>query len=399
MNFDLTLTFTLPTRIFYGYSSVNMIGGEAKNLGMQKVLLVTDKGVRGAGVIAPALKSLEASGTKYEIFDDVPEDPNTQVVEKGLELLNQTGCNGVIIIGGGSPLCAGKGVALVATNGGNIRNYEGFERYKKPPLPVIAIPTTAGSGSEVSGVFLISDEQKDNHKMAVGGYYCHPNVAILDPLLLRSLPVRQFIISGIDALTHAIEATWTNHPTPLTDAIAYEAIQLIMKNLAVAAFTDDLEAESNQLFASAIAKIAFGNAKLGLVHVMAHPLESLHLSHGLAVGIPLAHIMEFNLPACEEKLARMAELIGATEPQMSLAEKAEAAVDAVKKFFRKVDFPDRLPEKIVPKSEIPRFVKAVMGLREVKFNLRKPKENDLTEIYERAYKGWRQDSLFEVLPI
>lgn len=389
MNFDDTILFTLPTRIFVGYKSASQAGAEAKKLGIEKVLLVTDKGVRKAAVTEPVIGGLEASGIKYEIFDEVPEDPNTQVVEKGLDLLQKTKCNGVIIVGGGSPLCAGKGIALVASNGGNIRDYEGFERYKKPPLPVVALPTTAGSGSEASAVFLISDEQRNGQKMAIGGYYCYPEVAILDPLLLRSLPARQFIVSGIDALAHAIEATWTNQATPLTDAIAYKAIELIMKNLAVAAYTDNLEAKREQLFASTIANIACGNAKMGLVHGLSQSLEPYHLAHGLSVGILLPYAMEYNLPACEEQLARMAEVIAVATNEMSLSEKAGAAFNAVKELFIKVDFPDRIPADVVPKAEIVNMAKTALVRRQVaQFNIRKSSESDLVELLESAYNGW-----------
>jgi alcohol dehydrogenase class IV len=389
MNFDTTFLFTMPTKIYWGYDCVNLAGGEGKKLGIEKALIVTDKGVRGAGVIAPLLKSMEGSGLAYEIFDDVPEDPDTQVVDRGAALLKQAGCNGIVIIGGGSPLCAGKGIALVVTNGGNIRDYEGLERFQRPPLPVLAIPTTAGSGSEVSSLFIISDEKRNNYKMTIGGYRCHPEVAILDPMLLRSLPARQFIASGVDALVHAIEATCTNQATPLTDAIAYEAIRLIMKKIASAAFTDDLEAKNDQLLASAMANIACGNARLGLVHAISQPLGSYHLAHGWANGILLPYVMEYNLPACEEKFAKMAEVLGIANPEMARAEKARAALQSVRDLLKSLDFPDRISEDIAPKAAIPQMAKTAMGRPQIKTNSRKAQEKDLIGIYERAYQGWR----------
>jgi alcohol dehydrogenase class IV len=389
MNFDAIFLFTLPTRIYYGYNSINLAGGEAKKCGMQKILIVTDKGVQSAGVITPLLQVLEAAGLAYDIFDDIPEDPGTQVVDKGVELLKRTGCNGVVIIGGGSPLCAGKGIALLAANGGSICDYEGIEKYKIPPLPVVAIPTTAGSGSEVSASFIISDESRNSYKMTIRGYHCHPDVAILDPLLLRTLPPHQFIISGMDALTHAIETMCTNQATFLTDTIACEAIRLIMKNIAAAAYTDNLEAKGEQLLASTIANIACGSAKLGLVHAMSQPLGSYHLAHGLANGILLPYVMEYNLPACEGKLSRMAEVMNTAKPGMNSSERAMAAVAAVKELLRKIDFPDRLPHDVVPKTEISRMARIALGRPQVKFNLRKAGEREIAAIYERAYQGWR----------
>ncbi len=389
MNFDTNFLFTLPTKVYCGYNCVHLAGEEAKKLGIGKALVVTDKGVRGARLVDILVKSLEDAGLTCEIFDDVPEDPGTQVVDKGVALLKQSGCNGVVILGGGSPLCAGKGIALVATNGGNVRDYEGVERIKEPPLPVVAIPTTAGSGSEVSSAFIISDEQRNNYKMTIVSYRCHPEVALLDPMLLRSLPARQFIASGVDALVHAIEATCTNQATPLTDAVAYEAIRLIMKNLATAAYTDDLEAKLNQLLASAMANIACGNAKLGLVHAMSQPLGVYHLAHGWANGILLPYVMAYNLPACEEKFARMAEVLEIGTPQMAQAEKAMAALTAVKELLKKVDFPDRIPEDVAPKTAIPQMAKIAMGRPQIKANSRKAHESEIIEVYKLAYQGWR----------
>jgi alcohol dehydrogenase class IV len=390
MNFDANVQFTFPTRLIYGLNTVYLVAAEAKKLGIKKLLIVTDKGINDAGVVKPLIQNLQASALPFELFDDVPVDPDTRVVEKGVTLLKEKGCDGVVIVGGGSPLCAGKGIALVAANGGNIRDYEGVDRYKTPPLPVIALPTTAGSGSEASAVFLIADEQRKNQKMPIGGYRIYPEVAILDPVLLRTLPMRQFAISGVDALTHAIEATCTSQATPLTDAIAYEAIKVIMKNLVVAAYTDDLNAKGNQLFASTFANIACGNAKLGLVHGLSQSPESYHLAHGLSVGILLPYIMEFNLPACEEKLAHMADVIEVAKPGMTPSEKARASIVAVKDLLVKLDFADRVPEDVVPRGEIPKMAKAAMGRPQVKaFNARKPTEAEVIKILEAAYTGWR----------
>jgi len=320
----------------------------------------------------------------------VPQDPGTRKVESGVKLLRATGCNIVAVVGGGSPLCAGKAIALVATNGGNIRDYEGLEKYQNPPLPVIAIPTTAGSGSEVSASFIISDEQRDNYKLTVNGYHCYPKVALLDPLLVRSLPPRQFIYSGVDALVHAIEATCTTQSTPLTDAIAYDAVRLIFNNLSRAACSGDLEAKGLQLLASTMANIACGNAKLGLVHSMSQPLGSFyHLAHGLTNGILLPYVMEYNLPAAVDKLAGMAAVLGLAGAGPGRLDQARAAIKAIKDLLDVVDFPDRIPEEKVPREDIPRLAKTAMGRSQVKLNLRKPTEGDVVEIYERAFQGWR----------
>ena len=389
LNIDIVFPFTLPTKVLYGINTLNLVGVEAKKIGASKALVVTDEGIWKVGLTTPLLKNLEQSGLQYEVFYDVPQDPGTRVVDKGVQFLKKTGCDLVIILGGGSALCAGKGIALVATNGGNIRDYEGVDKFTKSPLPVIAIPTTAGSGSEVSASFIIGDEERNNHEMAINGYRCNPEVAILDPMILRSLPSRQFIISGIDALVHAIEATCTNLATPLTDTIAYEAIKMIMNNLAKAAFSDDLEAKSNQLFDSTMANIACGNAKLGLIHAMTNPMARYHVAHGLANGILLPYVMEYNMLACAEKYARMAEVIGSAKPNMSTIEKARSAIEEIKQLFILVDFPDRLSEEIIPRMEIPGMASIAMERSQIKLNLRKPNQLEIIQIYERAFQGWR----------
>jgi alcohol dehydrogenase class IV len=389
MNFDLMGLFTIPTKVFFGYHSINVAGPEAKKLGIKKVLIVIDVGLKNAKVHDSLIKNLEGAGLPYEIFEDVPMDPGTEKVDQGVHMAKKSGCNGVIGLGGGSVLCAAKGIALVAANGGNIRDYEGQEKYKVRPWPNLAIPTTAGSGSEVSQVFIISDETRNHYKMTIGGYHCFPDVAILDPLLLRSLPPKQFVISGLDALSHAYEATCTNQASPLTDCMAYEAIRLIMKNIGAAAYTDNLEAKRDQLIASSMANIACGNAKLGLVHAMGQPLSSYNIPHGTTIGVLLPYVMEFNLPACLEQTARIATAIGVAQPGMTLTEMAEAALDAVIELYDQLDFPDRLTEEMAPQKDIPEMVKIAMGRPMVKFSLRKAQPADLTEIYKRVYHGWR----------
>ena len=168
MNVDQIFTFQLGTIIHHGYNSVAQTGAEAKRLGAKKVLIVSDKGVSEAGLIDPLAAALKSAKLPSVVFDDVEVDPGTATVHNGLKLLKDEKCNVIVVIGGGSPVCAAKGIALVATNGGSISDYEGMDKYKKPPLPVIAIPTTAGAGSEVSGVFIITDEAR-NYKMAIGG--------------------------------------------------------------------------------------------------------------------------------------------------------------------------------------------------------------------------------------
>jgi alcohol dehydrogenase class IV len=236
-------------------------------------------------------------------------------------------------------------------------------------------------------VFIITDEAR-NYKMAIGGAACFPDVAILDPMLLRNIPFWPAVNAGLDALTHAMEACWTTLSTPLTDCIALESIRLIYKNLAPMVLSGDLEAKNMQLLASTMANIACGNTKLGLVHALSQPLGAYHLAHGYANGIMLPFVMEFNLPVCREKFATMAIAMGADKLTTSVEELAEQAIFMVKKLYLELGFPNKLDEKEVDAQEIPEMVKRAKTRPQWKLNIRRSTDRDLTLLYENAFKGW-----------
>jgi alcohol dehydrogenase class IV len=388
MNNNVLFSFHMPTKVVHGFNAIAQVGKEAGMLGIKKALFVTDGGVKGAGLIDNGLRSLESEGIPAVVFDEVEMDPGAKTVAKGVDLLRSEECNGVIIVGGGSPMCAGKGIALVATNGGSIADFEGYEKYKVPPLPVIGIPTTAGAGSEVSATFIITDEKR-NYKMAIGGMGCYPDAAILDPLLLLSIPFWPGVNAGMDALSHAIGACCTNYATPITDSLAIASIAMIMKNLAPSILTSDLEAKNQQLIASVMGNIACGSAKLDLIHALSHPLGSYHMAHGLANGILIPYVMEFNLPVCEEKFAQMAIAMGEKSQGLTIKDLARKAIDRIKGLFSEVGFPVKIPADMVDKKDIPHMVKQAMTRPMTKFNRRKCNEKDLAEIYEKAFEGWQ----------
>ena len=387
MNFDSLFNFYMPTRIIHGFGSVAETGREAAALGMKKALLVTDKGVKGAGLTDKVVASLAAAGVPVVVFADVEEDPGTKTVGRGLELLKAEGCNGVVIVGGGSPLCAGKGIALLATNGGALPDYEGADKFKVPPLPVIGIPTTAGAGSEVSSAFIITDEKR-NYKMSIWGKTGFPEVAILDPLLLANIPYAAGMNAGMDALSHAVGACSTVLATPLTDALAVSAIAMMIKNLAPAILTGDLEAKNQQLLASVMANIACGNARLDLIHALSHPLGSRHMPHGLANGILVPYVMDYNLPVCADTFARISVALGEAQPGMTTMDLAARAIECVRELFVQTGFPRRIPADVATEKDIPEMVKQAMTRPMIKLNKRRCNEKDLVEIYRQALAGW-----------
>jgi alcohol dehydrogenase len=396
-------TFYLPTRIVHGVNSSGETGEEFKKMGATKCLVVTDKGVLGAGLLESVVEALESSGVPYVVFDDVEEDPGGITVGRGAELAVKEKCNGIVVVGGGSPICAGRGIGVIVTNGGRIRDYAGLNTASNPPLPLIAIPTTAGSGAEVSQFILLKDEERQA-KMLAGSALYFPKVAILDPMLTRSLPPWQFTVSGIDALTHAIEAYLTTMTTPITDALALSAVNLIYNSLRAAATSDDLDAKEACLIGSTMANMACGNTRLGLVHVLTNPMESMFkIPHGIAVGTLLPYVMEFNLPASYQRFALLAQSMGEQDMGESLRELASNSVLAVKRLFTDLGFPRKYSDTQIDRKSIPQMAKMTMaGLYEEydpgkeylmnacvpSVNIRKATMNDAIDLYERAFEGW-----------
>lgn len=396
--------FYLPTRIVHGPNSVRETGKELRNLGAKKALVVTDKGVKSAGLVDGVLESLEKSGILYVVFDDVEEDPGEATVGKGAELALKEKCDGIVVVGGGSPICAGRGIGVVVTNGGSVRDYAGLNKASKPPLPLIAIPTTAGSGAEVSQFIILKDKER-HLKMVLGSPLFFPKVAILDPMLLRKLPFWQSVISGMDALSHAIEAFFTTTTTPITDALALSAIDLIYHNLRPAAMSDDLDAKEACLIGSTMANMACGNARLGLPHAMTTPMEGMFkIPHGIAVGTILPYVMEFNLPASHQRFAVLAKSMGESDFSKSVEELATQAMKATKRLLIDLEFPKKYSEDQIDRKAIPQMAKLVMGGLHGEYydpdkeypmntvvpsvNIREATLKDLIDLYERSFEGW-----------
>ena len=260
--------FMLKTMVYYGAGSTELTGDEVAKLGILKAMIVTDHGVRQAGLVKAVEDSLSKSRIKYDVFDEVQEDADVNVIHKVALRIKEAGCNGVVVVGGGSPLCAGKGAAVEVTNNvKDTRELEGWNKAKIPPLPVVCLPTTAGSGSDVANGFPIVDYENKRH-FGISGENISPPVSILDPLLLKTCPRLPMIYAGVDALSHALEAFWGINANPLTDSLAYEAIRLIMTNLKEATLTDNIEAKMNQHIGSTLAMLTAGHAGLGIVHAI-----------------------------------------------------------------------------------------------------------------------------------
>jgi len=382
--------FMAKTTIYHGIGSREFVGIEATKLGISKALLVCDPGVRRAGLLGEVEKPLSESRVAYEIYDEVKEDADVKTVHTLVLIIRESGCNGVIVVGGGSAMCAAKGAALEATNDvESIRELEGLNQYKVPPLPVLCLPTTAGSGTDVSWGFPIVDRDA-GREFSIAGEHIQPPVSLLDPYFLRTCPRGAMIYAGLDALTHAVEALWGVRGTVLTDALAYEAIRLIMGNLRKAALTKDMDAKSHQLLGSTIANLAGGNAGLGIIHGIAVSVGNLKGPHGFKCGMLLPHAIEFNMPVCQGKFAKTAAILSGTPQDKSRSDLAAVFLQQIKQLLADLDFPRRFGSENLQREKIPDLIKEVRKHTPpfLETNLRPVADDDVARICEAALKGW-----------
>ena len=314
------MRFHLPTAVVFGPGRVIELGEIVRQrFNASRLLLVTDGGIRKAGIADRVISVLP----ECQVFDEVEQNPRHPTVEKGGWLARRYEPDLVVGVGGGSVLDAAKAIALLATNPGRIEDYEGREKYKTPPLPVIAVPTTCGTGSEVTWVSVITHTSR-KFKMSIKGPLMFPALALVDPDLLITLPPSLVASTGMDALTHAIEAYTVKPATFLTDIFAMEALRLIFRHLENAHrnIKENRESREGMMLASLLAGMAFGQSDVGAVHCLAEAVGALYdIPHGVANAVFLPYVMEFNLKAAEEKyaeIALIARLQGASQEEASL---------------------------------------------------------------------------------
>ena len=344
------ITFSVPTQVHYAPGASARAGELAKAMGATKVFAVTDPGVAKAGILGPALDSVRAAGLDLRLYDHAPADPTVAQVGEIARELAELGAECVIAAGGGSGLCSGRGAALAATNGYDLHPYLGRDKYEHAPLPVIAIPTTAGSGSEVSKHTTLSDE-RTLRKTGIDGQSNAPRYALLDPALVQGVPRPQAVASGIDAFCHALEAYLSTRATPLTDSIALAGVADIW-TLLPRALDGDADAKGRMLFASTMANIACGNAGLTLVHAMNGGVTYCYrtrghepVAYGMIHGALLPPVLRFYLPVARERLARIAPLLGSYRD-------ADAVVDAIVAWVHRLGAPEKLPWGRLPEDDI-----------------------------------------------
>jgi alcohol dehydrogenase len=350
---EQTFGFFIPTVTLLGVGCSKETGEQAKALGASKMLIVTDAGLNKMGVADTIKGYIEAAGLQAAIYDGAEPNPTDKNVHDGVKAYQDNKCDGLITLGGGSSHDCGKGIGLVVAGGGNIRDYEGVNKSSKRLPPFLAINTTAGTASEMTRFCIITNT--DTHvKMAIVDWRVTPNIAINDPLLMVGMPPKLTAATGMDALTHAIEAYVSTIATPITDACAIKAIELIAEYLSPAvANGENLEARDAMAYAEYLAGMAFNNASLGYVHSMAHQLGGFYnLPHGVCNAILLPAVEQFNLIACPQRFADIAIALGEDISGLSTIEAAQKAIDRIKALSASIGIPANLTELGVKEADL-----------------------------------------------
>lgn len=381
MQLNRNFRYEIPTIIEFGRGAVTKLAEHVKTLGGLKVLIVCDPGVIDAGVVTQIEKPLKAAGITYSVFSDIEVDPAIESVEKGINLAKEQGCDLVVGVGGGSSLDTAKAIGLMIKNLGNIRDYVGIDKVPIPGAPVIAIPTTAGTGSEITIWSVLSDKTSKS-KLSVGSVYNFPTLALVDPELTTSLPPHITAATGMDALTHALESYVNKVTQPISEGLSIQAMKMIAHNLRLAVVQgENLEARSNMLLASLMAAMAFNSTRLGLAHALAMPLGAhFKIPHGTVNAILLPEVMQYNVIGNVNKFAEIASIFGENTTHLSPREAAERSVFAIRQMKNDVGITATLSEYGVREKHLDFIVEEAMQSGNVPVNPRKPTLEDLKNI-------------------
>ena len=385
-NGEAVYGFYIPTVTLMGVGAHKQICAQMKSLGVNKPFIVADKGITAAGITAKICDLIKADmGVDAVVYDDTVPNPTDKNVEEGLALYQKSGCDMIITLGGGSSHDCGKGIGLVATNGGTIHDYEGVDLSTKAMPPFIAINTTAGTASEMTRFCIITDTSR-KVKMAIVDWRVTPAIAINDPLLMMGMPSSLTAATGMDALTHSVEAYVSTIATPITDACAIKAIELISQYLRPAvANGEDINARDKMAYAEYLAGMAFNNASLGHVHAMAHQLGGFYdLPHGVCNAILLPHVSRFNLIAKLDRYADIAVALGENIEGLSTREAAERALTAIQTLSADVGIPTDLTQLGVKKEDLKIMAENAQKDACGATNPRRPTLEDVIGIYTAA---------------
>ena len=383
-----SFTVTQPTRIRFGVGAIKELGAAVKEFNGSKVLLVADPGLVKAGILPKLTAPLEQEGIPFVVYDQVDPEPGLRLADRAYALAKENGCDCVIGAGGGSAMDVAKAAAILLTNGGKAADYLGLGKIKKAGAPKIMVPTSAGTGAEVTFTAVFINEETGS-KGGMNGDPLYPDAAVLDPELTLSLPPKVTAYTGIDALTHALEAYTSTQAHVISEMYSLEAIRLIAENLpAACAHGGNLEARAAMLMGSLLGGKALATAGVGLVHAMAYPLGGMFgIPHGLANAVLLPYVVEYNLPGNLRKFAVLAEILGENTEGLSEREAARRCVDALFELNADVGIPATLEELGIPEEKIPEMAKIALTVaRPVANNPRRPTLEEVIAVYEQAHR-------------
>lgn len=378
-----------PIKIHFGVDSVKQLGDVVNQLNGSRVFLVADPGLKKAGIIRQITSALNRKKIPYTLYDKVAPEPGLKLADLGTKLAKKNKADCVVGVGGGSALDIAKAISILLTNGGKAEDYLGLDKIKLPGVPKIMVPTTAGTGAEVTFTAVFINE-KTNSKGGMNGDPLYPDVAILDPALTLSLPPNITAATGIDAFTHALEAFVSTQAHAISDMYALEAMNLISNNLGTAyANGMNIEARSAMLMGSLLGGKALATAGVGLVHAMAYPLGGMfNTAHGLANAVLLPYVVEYNIIGDPEKFAVIAQIMGYETEGLPLREAGQLAVEAIHQLNTDVGIPNSLEALDIPSNKIPEMAKIALTVtRPVENNPRRPTVEDVIAVYEAAFDG------------
>ena len=384
----MTRRFILNEVSYFGPGARKELPGEVRRLGLHKALVCTDKDLIKFGVAQKVLDVLDEAQIPYEVFSEIKQNPTVKNVKLGLEAFAKSGADFLLAIGGGSSIDTSKAIGIITNNPefADVVSLEGVADTKHKSVPIIALPTTAGTAAEVTINYVITDEENEKKMVCVDPNDI-PAIAIVDAELMYTLPRSLTAATGLDALTHAIEGLITKGAWEMSDMFEIKAIEMIARHMETAVNEpSNPEARDGMAVAQYVAGMEFSNVGLGAVHGMAHPLGAIFdIPHGVANALLLPIVMEFNAPAALDKYVTSAKAMNAYKEGMTREEAAEAAVDAVRHLSIRVGIPQHLAELGIKETDLPRLAKAAFADVCTPGNPRDISEEDILELYKKAF--------------
>lgn len=373
--------FELPSKIDYGIGAIDRLGEHLQQLGCRRVLVVSDAGLLGTGIVDQVSERIHKGGFDHTLFTDVEPEPDVSGIDRGVDAFKANDCDAIVAVGGGSVLDTAKAISVMARNPGQIGDYAGLGKVSEPGVPMIALPTTAGTGSEAT-IWAVISEKSKGVKYGVGSPHMTADVALCDPALSVSLPSRLTAVTGLDALAHALESYVNKATHPISEALSERAMSLVAGALRDAVTGGDrLSARADMLLASTMAAMAFNSTRLGLAHALAMPLGAeAKIPHGDVVSILLPPVMRYNAVGNVEKFARIAEIFGQPTEGISRRDAADLGVSAVEQLARDVGAPSRLADYGVKESDLASLAESAMTSGNIAVNPRAATTDDLVEI-------------------